>query len=197
MLVATLLIVFCLPSNAASNQLVTIITNYGDITVQLFRDDAPMAVEHFTDLVSSGKYDGQRFYRVAAGKFIQGGIGYDNARKEPAVPRDRYTRHHNIPGAIGFARENLKNPDSGTTEFYICVAALPGLDKAGFEVFGRVIKGFGVLDTISNLPVRKKRLYWDGKRLNAKGSKYGLPVSWDEPYEPVIIESIRMGPDRL
>lgn len=196
-LVATLLIVLHLPSYAAEHQLVTIVTNHGDITVQLFRDDAPMAVEHFMDLVLSGKYDGQRFYRVVAGKFIQGGIGYDKARKEPTVPRDHHAWHHNIRGAIGFAREELNNPDSGTTEFYICVDDLPSLDKAGFESFGRVIKGFGVLNTISSLPVRKKWMYWNGKSLSAKTSKYGMPVAWDQPYEPVIIESIRMGPGGL
>lgn len=48
-------------------------TNYGDITVRFFKDEAPKAVENFITLAEEGYYDGITFHRVIEDFMIQAG----------------------------------------------------------------------------------------------------------------------------
>jgi cyclophilin family peptidyl-prolyl cis-trans isomerase len=174
----------------ATESFVTIATNHGDMRIVLFNDDAPQAVKHFSALVTAGRYNGKMFYRVVAGKYIQGGIGYDEARNELSVRKDAGSKHRHIRGVIGFAREDVRNPDSGTTEIYICVSDQADLDRLGFVAFGQVIEGLSVLDEIANVPVRQKWLYWDGEILSREIKEDSVAVAWHEPVEAVIIANI-------
>ena len=47
-------------------------TNYGDITLELDSEKAPITVQNFIDYVNSGHYDNTIFHRVIDGFMIQG-----------------------------------------------------------------------------------------------------------------------------
>ena len=51
----------------------TMTTNHGDITIELFDEDAPKTVENFKDLAAKGFYDGLIFHRIIKDFMIQGG----------------------------------------------------------------------------------------------------------------------------
>lgn len=51
----------------------TMITNFGDITLEFYPEYAPLAVENFLSLAKNGYYDGVIFHRVIADFMIQGG----------------------------------------------------------------------------------------------------------------------------
>ena len=49
------------------------VQNYGTIAVELDGDTAPITVQNFLDLASSGFYNGLTFHRIMDGFMIQGG----------------------------------------------------------------------------------------------------------------------------
>ena len=146
-------------------------TNLGTMTIELFPEVAPRTVEHFRRLVGEGWYDGKPFYRVVAGHVIQAGDGGEN--DEPTVPAEFNQRPH-VVGAVGLARD--EDPDSGSTELYVCLAPRPHLDGR-YTVFGQVVEGLDVLAAIGAVPVEEKWLGDEEPR-----------VAFHEPREPVVIE---------
>jgi cyclophilin family peptidyl-prolyl cis-trans isomerase len=179
-----------LGSVVEANETVTIATNYGDLKLVLLPHSAPNAVRHFEELVRAGIYTDQRFYRVIANNYIQGGIGYFEAEKKTRIAADKAPRHPHVRGSVGFAWEDLSDPNSGATEIYICVSDQFALDKAGFIAFAQVIDGWEVLDKMSGVPVRQKWLYWDMKKLKSEGNASDMKVPWHEPIKPIVIERI-------
>jgi cyclophilin family peptidyl-prolyl cis-trans isomerase len=141
------------------NPQVVIHTNYGDITLRLFRDKAPVTVENFLAYVSEGFYDGTIFHRVIPNFMIQGG-GFtpdmqEKATREPIVNESR-NRLHNLRGTIAMAR--TADPDSATAQFFINQRSNLRLDwqpgAPGYTVFGEVIDGLSVVDFIASSPVQ-------------------------------------------
>lgn len=138
-------------AEAAADDLprVKLTTTKGDITVELFENEAPETVANFISLVKEGFYDGLTFHRVIAGFMAQtgcpngdgsGGPGYaiyDECRKPEA-------RQH-FRGSLSMAKTAAAN--SGGSQFFICfrpTAHLNGLHT----VFGRVIEGLDVLEKL-------------------------------------------------
>jgi len=142
-------------------------TSMGTMTFRLLRDAAPATVANFERLVRAGFYDGKPFYRIVAGHVIQAGDGGDN--DQPKV-KGEFGAHAHIEGALGLARD--ADPDSGSTEIYICLAPRPHLDGS-YAVFGLIEDGIDVLRRIGGVPVVEK---WDGR------------VAFHKPIKPVIIE---------
>jgi len=159
------------------NPEVVITTNYGSITVRLFRDKAPATVENFLAYVKDGFYDGTIFHRVVANFMIQGG-GFtaeleEKPTREPVV-NESQNRLHNIRGSIAMARTS--DPDSATAQFFINQRTNLRLDwqpgAPGYTVFGEVIDGMPVVDFIASSPVQQV------------GPYANVPV------DPVIIEKV-------
>lgn len=145
-------------------------TSKGEIVIGLFGNDAPMTVQHVTDLVSRGFYDGLRWYRVED-FVVQTGSHYfslkaeygdaepDQAAVEEAIARDGEVGEvvdeiglSNLRGMVGMAKPNdpetqMPKPDSATTDFYILKQDATQLD-AYFTIFGKVIKGMEVVDSL-------------------------------------------------
>src|SRR5687768_10151275 len=61
------------PQPAPGNPVVVIATSLGDITLELFKDRAPVSVENFLQYLAEGHYAGTVFHRVIPGFMIQGG----------------------------------------------------------------------------------------------------------------------------
>ena len=161
----------------ASNPQVVIKTSEGDITVKLFADKSPISVANFLAYVDSGFYNGTIFHRVIPNFMIQGG-GFDKDlkqrdTKDPIVNESR-NRLHNTRGTIAMARTN--DPDSATAQFFINQRSNLRLDWApgheGYAVFGEVVEGMDVVDSIATVNTGQAR---------------GMT---DVPVEPVLIEAV-------
>jgi len=149
-------------------------TNYGDMTFSFYEKDAPLTVLNFKKLIRNGFYNGKRFYRIVKGHVIQAGDGGSN--NYPKVKAE-FNKNKHIVGSLGLARGS--EPDSGSTEFYICVAPRPHLDGK-YTVFGQLIKGYDVLKRIENVEVIKHFIGKDKK------------IAFHEPKKPVIIKEINL-----
>jgi peptidyl-prolyl cis-trans isomerase B (cyclophilin B) len=137
---------------------VLIKTKFGDMEVVLFQDLAPKHVESFLKLVKSGFYNGTIFHRIIPGFMIQGG---DPLTKDPAnrtrygtggpgytVPAE-FNRVKHEKGILSAAR--TADPNSAGSQFFIMVDNAPHLDEQ-YTVFGEIVKGLDVADTIVSQP---------------------------------------------
>jgi cyclophilin family peptidyl-prolyl cis-trans isomerase len=177
-------------ASAADYAVVT--TNLGRLVFRLNPDIAPLAVRRFKQMVRQRRYDGVAVYRLFPRAFAQAGIGYDEAMVEPRIGQERITSPHNVRGALGFARQNLADAGSGTTEIYWCLSDLPELDKGGFTTFAQLVSGFDVLDQFDNVHVIEHFRYWGGDRWVPDGTSGSLPVAWHAPITPIRINTVRI-----
>jgi peptidyl-prolyl cis-trans isomerase B (cyclophilin B) len=147
------------PSNAQSKAPhVLMKTKFGEIEIVLFPDLAPKHVESFLKLAKSGFFNGTIFHRIIPGFMIQGG---DPLTKDPAN-RSRYGTGgpgYTLPaefnkvihekGILSAAR--TADPNSAGSQFFIMVDKAPHLDGQ-YTVFGEIVKGIDVVDTIVSQP---------------------------------------------
>ncbi len=158
-LVASLLLAAV--ASAQANTLVRVSTTFGDFTLELFDDVAPVTVRNFLNYVERGAYNGTYFHRLDAGFVLQGGgyrlIPYEGPLQVPADPPivNEY-RESNVRGTIAMAKLD-GDPNSATSEWFINLAdnsANLNTQNGGFTVFGRVLgDGMTVMDAINLLPV--------------------------------------------
>jgi peptidyl-prolyl cis-trans isomerase B (cyclophilin B) len=128
----------------------TLHTNHGPIELELFDEDAPKTVENFVKLSRDGFYDGLAFHRVIPDFMIQGGDPRGDGTGGPGYTfEDEPNRHRVVRGALAMANAG---PDTNGSQFFLVTAPeCPWLDGK-HTVFGRVMEGMDVVDTISNLP---------------------------------------------
>jgi cyclophilin family peptidyl-prolyl cis-trans isomerase len=170
---------------APGNPVAVISTSLGDITVELYKDRAPVSVENFLRYVAEGFYEGTIFHRVIPGFMIQGGgLTTDLVEKptHPPIRNEATNGLNNVRGTLGMARtESLR---SATSQFFVNVADNRiKLDHHGYApsdfgyaVFGRVLNGMDVCDRIVRVSTR------------SVGPHENVPV------EPVVIKSVRVKP---
>jgi peptidyl-prolyl cis-trans isomerase B (cyclophilin B) len=153
-------------------------TNFGDITLELDAEKAPITVANFLQYVEKGFYDGVIFHRVIDGFMIQGG-GFDTNMKQKAtmdeIKNEADNGLSNDNYTIAMARTSI--PDSASSQFFINIAdngflnhTAPTSSGWGYCVFGKVVEGMEVVDKIKAVKTTSKA----GHR--------------DVPIEPVIIE---------
>lgn len=138
---------------------VTLVTSAGNIVMELNPAVAPVTVTNFLSYVSSGYYQSTLFHRVIGGFVVQGG-GYTAGLVKKAGQRGPIVLESNnglsnSRSTVAMARTNL--PNSATSEFFINVADNPSLNyqtanSPGYAVFGKVLKGMDVVDTIASTP---------------------------------------------
>jgi peptidyl-prolyl cis-trans isomerase B (cyclophilin B) len=140
------------------DKLVILETNFGNIVIDFFPNDAPNHVENFIGLAESGFYDGVIFHRIIPGFMIQGGdpntIGGDpntwgTGGPTTSVDAEFNTIKHNR-GIISMARS--ADPNSGGSQFFIVHGDSNFLDEQ-YTVFGRIVteKSFETLDKIAGV----------------------------------------------
>lgn len=148
------------PTPAPGNPVVVVSTSMGEITLELFKDRAPVSVENFLQYVRDGFYEGTIFHRVKRGYVIQGG-GYTAEMVEratrPPIMNEATNGLKNVRGTLAMARTRALR--SGTSQFYINLANNGMLDHRGYSpedfgyaVFGRVLSGMDVVDQIAATP---------------------------------------------
>ncbi len=144
---------------AGENPRVDLVTSKGEIVLELYADKAPETVKNFLAYVDAGFYDGTIFHRVIPGFMIQGGgftVDMKQKRMRAPIRNEADNRIRNERGTIAMAR--TQDPHSATAQFFINTGDNDFLNhKAkssqgwGYVVFGRVVKGIGVLDAISKV----------------------------------------------
>ena len=141
----TLVRTMVLPVLAGKSINATINTVRGPIRLELFGADAPTTVWNFLALARSGYYRNTRFHRVVPNFVAQDGDPRDDGNGGPGYSiRDEMNRHRYERGAVGMA---LSGPDTGGSQYFITHSPQPHLD-GHYTVFGRVIRGYDVLDRI-------------------------------------------------
>ncbi len=130
----------------AKNPIVVLETSEGIIELELFPDVAPNHVANFLELANKGFYNGVIFHRVIDGFMIQSGdpTGTGMGGSDKKIKAEFNDSLHHA-GTLGMARTN--DPNSATSQFYICLAPTPFLDHK-YTVFGKTIKGFDVVTKI-------------------------------------------------
>ncbi len=150
------------------NPHILIETNYGDIEVELFPDQAPKTVAAFLSYIDSGYFNKGSFYRVIRTEdmggnnygLIQGGIWKTNDKLQLpgiALESTKQTGLSHTSGTISLARTT---PGSANTEFFICVGDQTQFDYGnggvadgqGFAAFGKVFKGMDIVRKIQDRP---------------------------------------------
>lgn len=121
----------------------------GAFTVECHKAWAPLGVQRFHELVTSGFYDGARFFRVVPGFVVQFGMAGDpavHARWSNAEIADDPVIASNEPGSISFAS---RGPGTRTTQVFINYENNARLDGMGFAPFGRVVEGMEIVEAIT------------------------------------------------
>ena len=144
--------------------MVKLTTNFGDITLELNTEKAPITVANFLQYVESGYYDGVIFHRVIDGFMIQGG-GFDPNMKQKATKAEIKNEADNGLGndkyTVAMARTSI--PDSASSQFFINVGdndflnhTAPTSSGWGYCVFGKVVEGMDVVDKIRAVKTTSK-----------------------------------------
>jgi len=132
-------------------------TSKGTIVFEFLPDVAPKMVENFKDLANTGFYNGTTFHRVINGFMIQGGDPLSK-KNDPRVgtgsgprkmPAEFTTKYRHLRGMVSTARS--ADPDSGSCQFFIVQKDAHSLDNK-YTIFGKVLEGMDVVDTISLVP---------------------------------------------
>ncbi|MBU0705635.1 peptidylprolyl isomerase [Patescibacteria group bacterium] len=139
----------------AGEQIVVMETGKGTIKIQLFPEYAPKTVENFVGLIEKGYYDGLIFHRVIPDFMIQGGDPLGTGRGGESVWGGKFEDEFspnlkNLRGSLSMANSG---PNTNGSQFFIVQkeGGTPWLDSR-HSVFGQVIEGMEVVDTIANAP---------------------------------------------
>ena len=120
--------------------------NDGVIKVELHPDVAPNHCAALVDLVKKGYYDGLSFHRVVPGFVVQGGCPKGNGSGGPGYNlKAEFNEKPHLTGTLAMAR--TPDPDSAGSQFYICLAPQPFLDRQ-YTVFGQTIEGMDLVSQI-------------------------------------------------
>ena len=141
---------------SGTSMVVILQTNLGEITIELFSEDAPQTVENFVQLARTGFYNNTKFHRVIKGFMIQGGdpLSKDNALKDQwgtggpgyTFADEIHANNRNNTGTVSMANAG---PNTNGSQFFINTADNNGLDTK-HTVFGRVTAGMDVVLEIEN-----------------------------------------------
>uniref|UniRef100_UPI0035B66BA8 peptidylprolyl isomerase n=1 Tax=Methanosalsum natronophilum TaxID=768733 RepID=UPI0035B66BA8 len=128
-------------------------TDKGDISLQLFENDAPNTVENFVKLAKDGFYDGLTFHRVIPDFVIQGGCPKGDGTGGPGYSiKCEINDNKHGEGALSMAHAG-KN--TGGSQFFITHSPQSHLDGV-HTVFGKVNKGMNVVNEIKPGDVIRK-----------------------------------------
>lgn len=168
------------PSPTDSTKVV-LTTSLGDITISLFDRKSPVTVKNFLAYVDSGFFAGTVFHRVIPGFMIQGGGYTADLERRPTYPpiiNESNNGVKNWRGTLAMARTS--DPNSAASQFFINLVDNRNLDygpgSPGYAVFGMVIEGMEVVDSVARVPTETREVFQN------------------VPREPVVIISAKRKP---
>ncbi|MCS7078617.1 MAG: peptidylprolyl isomerase [Chloracidobacterium sp.] len=120
-------------------------TTKGELTLELFPEDAPLTVENFITLAERGFFNDLTFHRVVPNFVVQGGDPRGDGDGGPGYQiRCEINERPFIRGSVGMA---LSGKDTGGSQWFICYLPQPHLD-GGYTCFGQVVDGWETLDQL-------------------------------------------------
>ncbi|BFO56164.1 peptidylprolyl isomerase [Acidovorax sacchari] len=145
------------------------IAGHGVILLELDADKAPKSTENFLAYVKKGHYDNTIFHRVIPGFMIQGGgfePGMNQKGTDAPIENEAQNGLKNDKYTVAMARTS--DPHSATAQFFINVAdngflnhTAPSAQGWGYAVFGKVVKGTEIVDTIKGVKTGRKGFHDD------------------------------------
>ncbi len=154
------------------------IAGKGVILIELDAEKAPLSVENFLHYVKKGHYDNTIFHRVIPGFMVQGGgfePNMEQKQSDAAIQNEANNGLKNNKYTLAMARTQA--PHSATAQFFINTAdneflnhTAPSLQGWGYAVFGHVVSGTEIVDSIEAVKTGRNGFHDD------------------VPKEPIIIE---------
>lgn len=126
----------------------TIVTERGEIVIELYPQHAPKTVNNFVFLAREGFYDGVRFHRVISDFMIQGGDPTGSGRGGPGYKFEDETIGNPLKHGTGYLSMANSGPNSNGSQFFITHSPQPHLDGK-HTVFGKVIEEMAVINAIA------------------------------------------------
>ena len=139
----------------------TIQTSRGTISLELYPEQAPKTVANFEKLAGEGFYDGLKFHRVIANFMIQTGCPSGTGTGGPGYTFEDEcdaSLTHDSAGILSMANAG---PNTNGSQFFITHVPCHHLDGK-HTVFGRVVQGQDVVDSIEQGDVMEKVSIQDG-----------------------------------
>ena len=173
-----------LSASALPSPSVEMQTSMGSIVIELNSEKAPITVKNFLQYVNDGFYNGTIFHRTMEGFMIQGGGFTKDMAEKPTAGRIKNEASNGLKnerGSIAMAR--LPDPNSASSQFFINHVNNSSqldypLNNGGYAVFGKVTQGMDVVDKIAKVPTGNKGMHQN------------------VPLEPVVIQSVKILPDK-
>ena len=149
---------------AAENPRVMLETSHGDMLIELYAEKAPISVENFLRYANAGHYDGLIFHRVIPGFMIQGG-GFtpDMRQRDVGQPIKNEADNGLLNKRYTLAMARTQVVDSATSQFFINLGSNDFLNHGGrdfgYAVFGEVVDGQHVVETIAKVPTSTQGMH--------------------------------------
>ena len=145
------------------------IAELGVITIELDAKNAPKSTANFLSYVEKGHYNNTVFHRVIPGFMVQGGGFEPGMTQKPSdAPIENEANNGLKNNTYTLAMARTQAPHSATAQFFINVAdndflnhTAPSLQGWGYAVFGKVVAGTEVVDTIRGLKTGRKGFHDD------------------------------------
>jgi cyclophilin family peptidyl-prolyl cis-trans isomerase len=140
-------------SSVNKKDMVTIETNYGNITLEMYSSDAPNTVANFEKLAKAGFYDNLTFHRVIKGFMIQGGDPNGNGTGGPGYKFADELNPSTPSYKAGYKKGVLAmanaGPNTNGSQFFIMLEDYPLPNN--YTIFGHVVSGQDVVDKIGSV----------------------------------------------
>ncbi|WP_428240377.1 peptidylprolyl isomerase [Gynuella sp.] len=149
--------------------MITLKTNFGEIKLELFEEQAPKTCANFLKYIDDGFYNGTIFHRIINNFMIQGGgmePGMQQKATNAPIENEADNGLKNEIGTIAMAR--TMDPHSATAQFFINVANNDFLNHSGknmqgwgYTVFGKVVEGMDIVNQIKSVKTTSKMGHQD------------------------------------
>lgn len=134
---------------------VTLVTDAGNIKIELYCADVPVSSENFLALAAKGYYDNTLIHRNVKGFMVQMGDPTGTGKGGKSIWGRKYEDEivdhlrHSSRGVVCMANSG---PDTNGSQFFITYKKQPHLDMKT-TIVGKVIDGWDTLDTLESTPV--------------------------------------------
>lgn len=149
--------------------MITLHTNYGDISVELDFEKAPLTAANFKQYAEDGFYDGTIFHRVINGFMVQGGGFTEDMQQKDGREPIQNEADNGLPNNNGtLAMARTSDPHSASSQFFINVKDNDFLNHSGKDaqgwgycVFAKVTDGMDVVDKIKGVETANHGMHQD------------------------------------
>ncbi|GAA6058986.1 hypothetical protein JCM10212_001696 [Sporobolomyces blumeae] len=152
------------------------VTNYGDLNLELHSDRAPRTCYNFLKLAHDGKYQNVKFHRSIPGFMLQGGDPTGTGRGGESIWGKPFEDEYNVRNAFKHDQRGTlsmanSGPNTNGSQFFLTYREqCPHLDGK-HTVFGRLVGGHDVLTKLERVPI---------------------DPATDRPLKPIILEDVQV-----